>query len=87
MYFYTFNGIPQTMHASKVEALRVARVAMEKLKTKLNIQWVCSDTSDDATTLRKWNVLHGAEAGLFDVSHTEKHMIVLGFNMITEASN
>ena len=68
MYFYTFKGVIQTNHQYKVEALRAACVAMEALKTKLNIQWVCSDTSDDATTLRKWNMLHGEEAGYFEVS-------------------
>lgn len=82
MYFYTFNGIPQTLHPSKESAQDKAILSMNELKEKFNIEWVCHDTFDNATTLRKWNVLHGAEHGFLGVTTIESHGLVLGFNLV-----
>lgn len=84
MYFYTFNGIPQTLHLSKEVAQDKAILAMNELKKKFNIEWVCHDTFDNATTLRKWNVLHGAEHGFIEVSLVEKHGIASRFNLVAD---
>lgn len=67
MYLMTFQGTAQTTHLTRAAAFLAARNAVDSLRANLGIQWVCQDASDDATIVRKWNVLHGTESGLFEV--------------------
>jgi len=67
MYSLTFKGSLQTTHATKQEAFKAARAGVESLRARLGIQWVCFDAVDDSTIVKKWNVLHGGDYGIFEV--------------------